>query len=85
MLDRQLANNRYVAGDFYSIADMSICGLASLWEGQQQTLEDKPHFARWLAEVGARPGVIAGRALAADKRGAAKDLARSKTLFKSTK
>jgi len=85
VLDRQLANNRYVAGDFYSIADMSIWGWASLWEGQQQTLEDKPHFARWLAEVGARPGVIAGRALAADKRGAAKDLARSKTLFKSTK
>ena len=85
VLDRQLANNRYVAGDFYSIADMSIWGWASLWEGQQQTLDDKPHFARWLAEVGARPGVIAGRALAADKRGAAKDLARSKTLFKSTK
>ena len=85
VLDRQLANNRYVAGDFYSIADMSIWGWASLWEGQQQTLDDKPHFARWLAEVGARPGVIAGRALAAEKRGAAKDLARSKTLFKSAK
>lgn len=72
VLDRQLAENRYVAGDFYSIADMAIWGWASLWEGQQQTLEDKPHMARWLEEVGARPGVIAGRAVAAELRTAPK-------------
>lgn len=68
VMDRQLANNRYLAGDFYSIADMSAWGWASLWEGQQQTLDDKPHFARWLDDVGARPGVIAGRAVAAELR-----------------
>lgn len=68
VLDRQLARHRYVAGDFYSIADMSIWGWASLWEGQQQTLDDKPHMARWLEELGARPGVRAGRALHADLR-----------------
>jgi len=69
VLDRQLAGHEFVAGDFYSIADMSIWGWASLWEGQQQTLEDKPHMARWLATMGARPGVQRGRALAAEKRG----------------
>lgn len=68
VLDRQLARHRYVAGDFYAIADMAIWGWASLWEGQQQTLEDKPHMARWLQEVGARAGVQRGRALAAEKR-----------------
>lgn len=68
VLDRRLAQNEYVAGDFYSIADMSIWGWASLWEGQQQTLEDKPHMARWLDLMAARPGVQAGRALHADKR-----------------
>lgn len=68
VLDRRLAQNEYVAGDFYSIADMSIWGWASLWEGQQQTLEDKPHMARWLDLMGARAGVQAGRALHADKR-----------------
>lgn len=68
VLDRQLADNEYVAGDFYSIADMAIWGWASLWEGQQQTLDDKPHMARWLDQVGARPGVIKGRAVAADQR-----------------
>jgi GST-like protein len=69
VLDRQLARHKFVAGDFYSIADMAIWGWASLWEGQQQTLDDKPHMARWLEEMGARPGVQRGRALAAEKRG----------------
>ncbi|WP_299855082.1 glutathione S-transferase N-terminal domain-containing protein [uncultured Roseobacter sp.] len=68
VLDRRLAENEYVAGDFYSIADMSIWGWASLWEGQQQTLDDKPHMARWLETMAARPGVQAGRALHAEKR-----------------
>ena len=69
VLDRRLAENEYVAGDFYSIADMAIWPWASLWEGQQQTLEDKPNMARWLEAMAARPGVQAGRALHAELRG----------------
>jgi GSH-dependent disulfide-bond oxidoreductase len=68
VLDRQLARHRFVAGDFYSIADMAIWGWASLWEGQEQTLDDKPNLKRWLEEVRARPAVQRGRAVAADKR-----------------
>lgn len=68
VLDRQLAANRYVAGNFYSIADMAIWGWASLWEGQAQTIDDKPAMKRWLEEVGARPAVQRGRAVAADQR-----------------
>jgi GST-like protein len=68
VLDRRLAENEYVAGDFFSIADMSIWGWASLWEGQQQTLDDKPHMKRWLETVSARPAVQRGRALFAEKR-----------------
>lgn len=83
VLDRRLADNRYVAGDFFSIADMSIWGWASLWEGQQQTLDDKPNMARWLDEVGSRPGVQRGRALHADKRGDhRKDRQAQEVLFK---
>lgn len=68
VLDRRLAGNRYVAGDFFSIADMALWGWCSGWEGQQQVLDDKPHMKRWLDEVGARPAVQRGRALANDKR-----------------
>jgi len=83
VLDRQLANNRHVAGEAYSIADMAIWPWAILWKGQEQTLDDKPHLARWLNEVGARPAVQAGRALASDKRSdAATDRKAQEILFK---
>lgn len=68
VLDTQLGKHEFVAGDFLSIADMAIWPWASLWEGQEQTLDDKPNLARWLDLVGSRPGVIAGRAVAAEKR-----------------
>lgn len=68
VLDAQLANHKYVAGDFYSVADIAIWCWASLWEGQQQTMDDKPNMARWLDLVASRPGVIAGRALGAELR-----------------
>jgi len=68
VMDRQLARHEFLAGDFFSIADIACWGWASLWEGQQQTLEDKPHLARWLDLMWSRPGVQAGRAVHADKR-----------------
>ncbi|MBD3764822.1 MAG: glutathione S-transferase N-terminal domain-containing protein [Rhodobacterales bacterium] len=75
VLDRQLQGHPYVAGDFVSIADFAIWPWASLWQGQEQTLEDKPNLARWLAVMAERPGVQRGRALAADRRS---DLARDR-------
>ncbi|NNE52663.1 MAG: glutathione S-transferase family protein [Sulfitobacter sp.] len=69
VLDRQLALSDFIAGDFVSIADFACWGWASLWEGQEQTQDDKPHMARWLEVMGAREGVQRGRALYAEKRG----------------
>jgi GSH-dependent disulfide-bond oxidoreductase len=68
VLDRQLAKAAFVAGDFLSIADFAIWPWASLWEGQAQTLTDKPNLARWLAVMGAREAVRRGRAVAAELR-----------------
>ncbi|SIN82776.1 glutathione S-transferase N-terminal domain-containing protein [Vannielia litorea] len=68
VLNKRLAQNEYVAGSDYSIADMAIWPWAILWEGQQQDISDKPHFSRWLDLVGSRPAVQKGKALAADKR-----------------
>ncbi|WP_197917224.1 glutathione S-transferase N-terminal domain-containing protein [Thiosulfatihalobacter marinus] len=68
VLDRRLADNHYVAGDFYSIADMSIWGWASLWQGQEQSLDDKPNLDRWLHELWDRPALRRGRALHANLR-----------------
>ena len=68
VLDRQLARREFVAGGEFTIADMAIWPWASLWEGQEQTIDDKPHMARWLDAVGAREGVQRGRAVASDLR-----------------
>jgi GSH-dependent disulfide-bond oxidoreductase len=68
VLDRQLAKGEFVAGDFLSIADFAIWPWAQNWKGQEQTLYDKPHFARWLDAMAARPGVQRGRTVGAERR-----------------
>ena len=70
VLNGQLANRRYAAGDFLSIADFAIWPWAQGWARQEQTLEDKPHFARWLDELATRPAFQTGKAVAEDKRSA---------------
>jgi GST-like protein len=64
VLDRQLAEHEYVAGD-YSIADMAIYPWATLWQAQQQKIEDFPHMAAWLKRIAARPAVQRAYALVA--------------------
>ncbi|MGB0798817.1 MAG: glutathione binding-like protein, partial [Planktomarina sp.] len=82
VLDTQLAKHEFVAGDFFSIADMAIWPWACLWEGQEQTLDDKPNLSRWLDTCAARPGVTAGRALFAENRGTPQDKDKMDKLFK---
>ncbi len=67
VLDRQLADKEYVAGP-YSIADMAIWPWAQNWAGQEQTIDDKPNFARWLDRMAARPAVQKGKALGEEYR-----------------
>lgn len=85
VLDTRLKDREFVAGDFFSIADMAIWPWAQNWKGQQQEISDKPRFARWLDTVAARPAVQAGKAVAADRRNAPEtkeeERARQKILF----
>ena len=67
VLDKQLEGKDYMCGDF-SIADIATWGWASLWKRQEQTMDDKPNMKAWLDRMKARPGVQAGRGLAAEKR-----------------
>ena len=69
VLDQKLKQTAYVAGDFYSIADIALWPWASLWQDQQQTLEDKPHLERWLNAVKSREAIQRGCALAQESRG----------------
>lgn len=67
VLDRQLAENEFVAGA-YSIADMALWPWVQNWAGQEQTLDDKPHLARWLDAVWSRDAVKRGRAVGDELR-----------------
>ncbi|MDO9431643.1 MAG: glutathione-dependent disulfide-bond oxidoreductase [Phenylobacterium sp.] len=68
VLDRQLAENRYIAGDEYTIADMAIWpwygGLAKgvLYDaGEFLSVQDYKHVQRWADALAERPGVQRGR------------------------
>ena len=84
VLNKRLEGRDYICGD-YSIADMA-CWPWILPENQGQNLDNFPNLKAWVARVGARPGVIAGKAVGADLRrdlgraGAEADAAR-KVLF----
>jgi GSH-dependent disulfide-bond oxidoreductase len=81
VLDRQLAHHAHVAGDALSIADMAIWPWAILWEGQQQTLDDKPNLKRWLDELSARPAFQRGKAVAEDRRATAPPSAKAQEIL----
>ena len=82
VLDRQLAGKAFVTGAALTIADIAIWPWAMGWEGQQQTLDDKPNLARWLNALGERPAFQRGRAVAAEARAPVMDMQAMETLFK---
>lgn len=68
VLDRQLAEHRYIAGDEYTIADMAIwawygqLALGRLYSaGEFLDVESYEHVQRWTKEIDARPAVQRGR------------------------
>ncbi|SIR28147.1 GST-like protein [Rhizobium sp. RU20A] len=69
VLDRHLADNRYLAGEAYTIADMAVWpwyGLLAMGEaygdaGRFLEVQSYANVQRWTAEIGARPAVKRGR------------------------
>ena len=68
VLDRQLAQTRYVAGDDYTIADMAIWPwYGTLAKGQLYgageflQVQEYKHVERWTNEIAQRPGARRGR------------------------
>ena len=69
VLDRHLADNEYMAGADYSIADMAIwpwygaVALGMAYDGAAKFLgtDDYRHVHRWIAQVAERPAVQRGR------------------------
>ncbi|WP_423186429.1 glutathione-dependent disulfide-bond oxidoreductase [Alishewanella sp. d11] len=70
VLNNQLANNTYIAGEEYSIADMAIWPwygglvLGRLYEAAEfLAVNDYPHVIRWAKLIDSRPAVKRGYAV----------------------
>jgi GST-like protein len=60
VLDRQLASHQHIAGE-YSIADMALWPWVSGYEWSGVSVDEFASLQRWLALVGSRLAVQAGR------------------------
>jgi GST-like protein len=68
VLNRQLAEHAYVAGDDYTIADMAIWPwyggvvLGQLYDAAEfLSVHEYTHVRRWAEQIAARPAVVRGR------------------------
>lgn len=68
VMDRQLANQKYIAGNQYTIADIAIFPWLRSWQNQGIDWADHPHLKAWFDRIEARPAVQRGVAVLADAR-----------------
>ena len=58
-MDRQLASNEYLAGE-YSIADIANCSWVRSHRWARVPVDELEHLQRWMAAMQAKPGVMRG-------------------------
>ena len=68
VLNRRLANSRYIGGAEYSIADIAVFPWLRSWKNQGIDWDEHPHVKGWFDEIGARPAVQRGVEVLADRR-----------------
>jgi len=66
VLDRHLANDEYLTGGIYGIADIATFPWLRSWEKQGIQLPEFPHVERWFNAIAARPAVQRGVAVLAE-------------------
>ena len=58
VLDRRLADRRYLAGEDYTIADMACYPWVVPWKRQQQNLDEFSNLRRWFNDIRERPATV---------------------------
>lgn len=58
VLDRQLGDHAFIAGDDYSIADIAAYPWVASHKRQGQNLDDFPNVKRWFEAIAGRPATI---------------------------
>lgn len=60
VMDKELAKRKFLAGDFYSIADIATYPWVARYEWHKTDLNQFPNVRRWFDEIGKRPAVRRG-------------------------
>ena len=68
VMNRRLAKSKYIGGPEYSIADIAVFPWLRSWKNQGIDWNDHPHLKGWFDEITARPGVMRGVEVLADRR-----------------
>jgi GST-like protein len=68
VIDKRVGESPYLGGKDYTIADMATFPWLRSYERQGQKLEDYPNLKRWFDEIAARPAVMRGVEVLADRR-----------------
>jgi GST-like protein len=68
VMNDRLARSRYIAGGEYTIADIAIFPWLRSWKNQGIDWADYPHLKGWFDEIAARPAVVRGVEVLADRR-----------------
>ncbi|MFD0669755.1 glutathione binding-like protein [Ramlibacter sp. MAHUQ-53] len=68
VIDKRLAQSRYLGGSEYSIADIATFPWLRSWQNQGVVMSDYPHLHKWFDEIAARPAVQRGVQVLADLR-----------------
>jgi len=68
VMNDRLAKSRYIAGPEYTIADIAIFPWLRSWKNQGIDWADHPHLKGWFDEIAARPAVMRGVEVLADRR-----------------
>ena len=68
VMNKRLADNEYLGGADYSIADMASIGWVVPYKNQGQDIEEFPNLKRWFDKLHTRPAVEKGLAIGAEHR-----------------
>jgi GST-like protein len=68
VIDRRLAQSRYLGGHAYSIADIATFPWLRNWENQGIVLSEYPHLKAWFEQIAERPAVQRGVKVLAELR-----------------
>ena len=84
VMDRRLAESRFIACGEYTIADMAIMPWLRFPERQGVNIAEYPHVKKWFDGIAARPAVQRGLKVLADLRKPVMDDKAKEILFGAT-